>query len=223
VVVLDEAQDLPELWVLAVASLVARDGRWYAFADGQQDPFDADASLPDFLEVEHELRENFRNPAAIAAFVAGFGEVELDCVTGDGPEVRYVAAPAERVVARTSEVARELQRDERTGDEDLAVLWLFHNPNRGGNDRLAEAALAGERVATNSASFKGTERPAVVLGLDMDPRKRDRADEVRRAIYASATRARSLLVVVGDPASARALGFHSLARHLSVAEIEVGS
>ena len=122
------------------------------------------------------MRENFRNSAALAAFVAGFGEVELDCVTGDGPQVRYVAAPAERVVARTSEVARELQRDERIGDEDLAVLWLFHNLNRGGNDRLAEAARAGERVATNSASFKGMERPAVVLGLDMDPRKRDRAE-----------------------------------------------
>jgi hypothetical protein len=214
VVVLDEAQDLSELWVLAVSELVARNGRWYAFADGQQDLFDADPALPDFLDVEHELKENFRNSPAIAAFAAGFGAVELDCVTSDGPEVRFVTVPQDRVVERTAELARKLQRDERIADGDLAVLWLFHNPNRGRNDEVAERALAGERVETNSASFKGMERPAVVLGLDIDPTKRDRADEVARAIYVSATRARSLLVVVGDPASADALGLDDLAARL---------
>jgi hypothetical protein len=126
--------------------------------------------------------------------------------------VRYVAAPTEHVVSRTTEVARRLQRDERIADRDLAVLWLFHNPNRGRNDEVAEAALAYERVATNSASFKGMERPAVVLGLDVDPTKRERRDEVRRAIYAASTRARSPLVVVGDPDAASALSLHDLAR-----------
>jgi hypothetical protein len=94
------------------------------------------------------------------------------------------------------------------------VIWLFHNPHKGENDRLAEAALAGGRVETNSASFKGMERPVVVLGLDMDPSKRDRTDEVSRAIYTAATRARSLLVVVGDPEAADALGFDRLAAQL---------
>jgi hypothetical protein len=214
VVVLDEAQDLPELWVLAVAELVARNGRWYAFADGRQDLFDAHAALPDFLEVEHELRENFRNSRAIAAFARGFGDLELDCVVGEGPAVRFHAVPGDHLVARTTEVARKLQRAERIADHDLAVLWLFHNPHKGENDRLAAAALAGSRIETNSASFKGMERPVVVLGLDMDPDKRDRADEVSRAIYTAATRARSLLVVVGDPEAADALGFDGLAAQL---------
>jgi superfamily I DNA/RNA helicase len=96
VVVLDEAQDLSEAWVLAVSSLVARTGRWFAFADGQQDLFHADAALPDFLEVHHELRENFRNSRSIATFAAGFGAVELDCVTGEGPDVRFVPIPRPR-------------------------------------------------------------------------------------------------------------------------------
>jgi len=172
VVVLDEAQDLSELWVLAISQLVAREGRWYAFADGQQDLFDADAALPDFLELEHELHDNFRNSRQIAAFAGGFGDVELDCVSGDGPPVRFVAVPGEHVVARTREVARKLQRDERVVDGDLAVLWLFHNPFKGAND------------------------------------------EVARAIYAAATRARSLLVVVGDPDTVAHLGFHDLADRL---------
>jgi len=218
VVVLDEAQDLTELWVLAVAGLVSRDGRWYAFADGQQDLFRADAALPDFLEIEHELRENFRNSRSIARFAADFGDVELDCVTGDGPDVRFVPVDGGKVVDHTEVVARRLQREERIGDRDLAVLWLFHNPHRGATDELAKAALAGERVATNSASFKGMERPVVVLGLDIDASKTDRAEEVARAIYTAATRARSLLVVVGDPADAEALGFSTLANQLREAE-----
>jgi hypothetical protein len=113
VVVLDEAQDLTELWVLAVAGLLSRDGRWYAFADGQQDLFHADAALPDFLEIEHELRENFRNSRPIAAFAADFGDVELDCVTGDGPDVRFVPVDGDEVVEHTEVVARRLQREER--------------------------------------------------------------------------------------------------------------
>jgi hypothetical protein len=58
------------------------------------------------------------------------------------------------------------------------------------------------------------ERPVVVLGLDVDPDKVDRADELRRSIYAAATRARSLLVVVGDPEAVATLGFQELARRL---------
>lgn len=217
VIVLDEAQDLTELWVLAVASLLAKDGRWYAFADGQQDLFHADAALPDFLEVEHELRENFRNSRSIARFAADFGDVQLDCVTGDGPEVRFVPVGSAEVVEHAEVVARRLQSDERVRDQDLAVLWLFHNPHRGEADELARAALAGERVATNSASFKGMERPVVVLGLDIDASKADRSEELSRAIYTAATRARSLLVVVGDPEAAETVGFVGLAKRLRVA------
>ena len=214
VIVLDEGQDLSELWVLALAGLLSRQGRWYAFADGQQDLFHADAALPDFLDVTHELQENFRNSRQIAEFASQFGDLELDCVTGDGPPVRYVAGHGEHVISRTSEVARKLQRHERIAEADLAVLWLFHNPHQGRPDEVTVRALSGERVETNSASFKGMERPVVVLGLDMDPSKTGRRDEVRRAVYAAATRARSLLVVVGDPDAAGALGFTDLADRL---------
>lgn len=214
VVVLDEAQDLSELWVLAVAAMVRRDGRWYAFSDRHQDLFRADPALPEFLEIEHELRENFRNSEQIAAFAARFGPIEVDCLTGEGPAVRYVAADHDRLLARTDEVGRRIARDEKIDEGDLAVLWLFHNPHRGRTDEIAEAALARGLVRTNSASFKGMERAVVVLGLDMDPDKADRRDEVERAIYTAATRARSHLIVVGDPDVAAAYGFDDLADDL---------
>ena len=214
VVVLDEGQDLSEMWVIALAALERKGGRWYAFSDRQQDLFQSNAELPEFLEVHHELRENFRNSASIAAFAEQFGDIETDCLSGDGPPVAFVACPTDRVIARAGEVAKRLVRDEGLDESDVAVLHLFHNPFRGHTDEVARATLAGELVTTNSASFKGMERPAVVLGLDIDPAKTDRRDEVRRAIYAAATRARSHLTVVGDPDVAAAYGFDELARDL---------
>lgn len=83
-VVLDEAQDLSEDWAMALSGLVARGGRWFAFADPAQNLFAADAALPDFLEVHHELQENFRNTRRIADFVDDFGPIEIDCVAGEG-------------------------------------------------------------------------------------------------------------------------------------------
>jgi hypothetical protein len=201
VVVIDEAQDLREDWALAVTSLATRDGRVYAFQDDQQDLFRADAALPELLDVQHELKENFRNTPQIAAFAARFGEVELDCIAPEGPPVRFVDCAPEDVIAETRAVADRLQREEGVRDEQLAVLWLYHNPFQGRTDEVVAAYRDGQRVETNAATFKGLERPVVVLGLDM------RADEnpgaLNRNLYTAATRASALLVVVGDPESLR--------------------
>lgn len=210
-VVLDEAQDLGELWVLAVAGLVARDGRWYAFSDRQQDLFLASGALPDFLEVEHALRENFRNSRQVAEFASWFGDIERDCVTGDGPPVRFVACDADRVPERAKEVAKKLMRDDAIPAHDLAVLHVFHNPMKDRSGEVAQAAMDGDLVHTNAATFKGMERPAVVLGIDLRPGDEDRADEIRRTIYAAATRARSHLTVVCDPELAASHGYAELA------------
>lgn len=51
-------------------------------------------------------------------------------------------------------------------------------------------------------------------GLDIDPEKTDRVEEVRRSIYVGASRARSALTVVGDPDVAEAYGMKQLARQL---------
>jgi hypothetical protein len=213
-IVLDEAQDLSDVWMFALDDLLTPGGRWYAFADRHQDIFASEASLKDFLELEHELRENFRNTRHIAEFAAQFGPTELDCINADGPPVRFVATASDDVIERTVVEAGRLQRDERIPDNHLAVLWLFNNPMRGRNDELAEEAAAGQLVRTNSATFKGIERPVVVLGLDLDPAKADRGEEAGRTIYVAATRARSHLTVVGDPDVAQAYGFADLADQL---------
>ncbi len=196
VVVIDEAQDLREDWALAVTGLATREGRVYAFQDDQQDLFRADAALPDLLDVHHELRENFRNTPQIATFAARFGDVELDCIAPDGPPVRFVECAPEDVIAETRAVADRLQREEGVRDEQLAVLWLYHNPFQDRTPEVVDAYRAGRRIETNAATFKGLERPVVVLGLDL------RADEdleaLRRNLYTAATRASVLLTIVGD-------------------------
>ena len=57
-----------------------------------------------------------------------------------------------------------------------------------------------------------------MLGLDIDATKTDRTDEIRRAIYTAATRARSMLIVVGDPDDAEAIGLSALASQLRGAQ-----
>ena len=196
VVVIDEAQDLREDWALAVTGLAKRDGRVYAFQDDQQDLFRADAALPELLDVHHELKENFRNTPQIAAFAARFGDVELDCIAPDGPPVRFVECPSADVISETRTVADRLQREESVRDEQLAVLWLYHNPFQGRTDEVVAAYRAGERVETNAATLKGLERPVVVLGLDL--REHEDLEALNRNLYTAATRASALLVVVGE-------------------------
>jgi hypothetical protein len=196
VVVIDEAQDLREDWALAVTGLATREGRVYAFQDDQQDLFRADAALPELLDVHHELKENFRNTPQIAAFAARFGDVVLDCIAPDGPAVRFVDCTREDVIAQTRAVADRLQREESVRDEQLAVLWLYHNPFQHRTDEVVAAYRDGRRVETNAATFKGLERPVVVLGLDL--RDDEDPEALNRNLYTAATRASVLLVVVGD-------------------------
>lgn len=197
VIVLDEAQDPTELWLLALAGLQRDGGRWYAFADRQQDLFGNAPGLADFLDVDHQLRENFRNSRQIVEVVTWFGDVETDCLTGDGPPVRFIRVPQDRVEGRTAEIARKLVRDEGFLPAQVAAIWLYHNPFQGDPEGLIAQDREGAMVTTNSAAFKGMEREVVVLGLDL--REGRTREDNRRAIYTAASRARSQLVVVADP------------------------
>jgi hypothetical protein len=204
VVVIDEAQDLREDWALAVTGLAQRDGRVYAFQDDQQDLFRADAALPELLDVHHELRENFRNTPQIAAFAARFADVEIDCIAPDGPHVRFVPCATGDVIAETRAVANRLQREESVRDEQRVVLWLYHNPFQNRTSEVVAAYRSGQRVETNAATFKGLERPVVVLGLDL--RDDEDLEALNRNLYTAATRASALRVLAGDERAAARFG-----------------
>jgi len=220
-VVIDEAQDLTDDWALALAGVLEQGGRLVAFAHTEQDLFGAGAPIAELCDHTHTLAESFRSTRQVAEAAAVLTEplagapAAVEHVAGDGPPVRYVAAGSEAVarVAR-SEVDR-LRRDDRLTDADLALLHLFANPHRGDAPAVAAADAAGELVETNCATFKGRERPAVVLALDLRPDKADHAAEAARTAYVGATRARSKLVIVGDPEVVATYGFSELAERLA--------
>lgn len=214
VVVLDEAQDCSEHWVWAVDALVRRDGCWYAFADEQQDLFGAGAELPAFLEVHHQLRENFRSTPQVATFAAGYGRVATDCVAEDGPPVELVAVdggtdPVAAVLAAARRAADELVRRRHLAPQDVAVLHVRANPR---------GVVDDDVTLTNIASFKGLERPAVVLALDLDPDRPLPEEALRRLVHVGASRARAHLTVVADPAQCADHGLTDLAAELRAAD-----
>lgn len=219
-VVVDEAQDLTDAWALALAGLLDERGRLVTFAHTEQDLFGAGAPIRELCDHTHTLTESFRFTRQIAEAAAALTEplagqpAPVELVSGDGPPVRYVAADTPAVSAAAHKEMDRLRRDDRLSDGQIAVLHLFGNPHRGDAPAVAEADAAGELVETNAATFKGRERPAVVLALDLDPHKADHAAKAARTAYVGATRARARLVVVGDPEVARAYGFTGLAARL---------
>lgn len=222
-IVIDEAQDFGEPWLLALDQLLTPNGCWFAFAHADQDLFHTGAVLDQFFVHRHQLRESFRKTKQIAAAATMFTEVlagspaDVEIVAGDGPDVRWIPAPAEHVIARARETQRKLQRAERLQHHDMALLYLFNNPHKGNSEAVVNAEDHGELVVTNAATYKGMERPVVVLGLDLNPEKAARRETVARVAYVGATRARSLLVIVGNPEAAAAYGFTKVAVALDAA------
>lgn len=219
-VIIDEAQDLTDSWALAVAGLLDERGRLVAFAHTEQDLFGAGAPIRELCDHTHTLTESFRFTRQIAAAAATLTEpaggqpAAVELVSGDGPPVRFVAAETDTVIPTARREVDRLRRDDRLADADIALLSLFANPHRGAVQAVADADAVGELVETNCATFKGRERPAVVLALDLRPDKADHAIEAARTAYVGATRARSQLVVVGDPDVVEAYGFEELAGQL---------
>jgi hypothetical protein len=220
-VTIDEAQDLTDTWALALADLLDERGRLVAFAHTEQDLFGAGAPIGELCEHTHTLTESFRFTRQIADAAAALTEpldgapADVEHVAGDGPPVRYVAAEPDAVAHTARKELDRLRRDDRLADADLALLHLFTNPYRGEAQAVVDADAAGELVETNCATFKGRERPAVVLALDLRADKADHGADAARAAYVGATRARSQLVVVGDPDVVEAYGFNETARRLT--------
>lgn len=225
-IVLDEAQDLTDLWIYALAGLLADRSRLHAFAHTEQDLFGARAPLEELVDATHQLRESFRSTRQISQAAEDFLEVlhgqaePVECIAGEGADVAYVAAPAEHVPARAREHAKRLFKDDRFSPGEVAVLALFANRHKGDAAAVAESEEAGELIETNCATFKGLERPVVFLALDLHPDKAARAGDAARAAYVGATRARALLTIVGDPDIVDAYGFTRVAGKLRTSKAD---
>lgn len=209
IVLVDEAQDFAAPWWDAVHALLAdpQDSQLVVFRDDEQSLY---GRAP--IELAHavavELRENVRNTRQIAGLLAAIPGGELDTCRGlDGPSVQFHETAAEDVADRAASIADALIAAGawQPGDVALLTTWRRHPRQRALADVLGpegfSALLAeGRELAVSTVqSFKGLERPVVVLAVDGFHRAAE-SDDVLRV---GASRATHLLIVVADRAVLR--------------------
>lgn len=200
-IVVDEGQDFSPIWLDALRCVTrgVEEAPFFVFADPRQDLWRRGWDLNAEYPFVWELTRNMRNTLPIAKRVAAIvgGDAQGRGIPGPDPIWRTSEGPAkERDVVN----AVEHLLDEGFGPASLVVLC--------GSARMAERlrersigpfsfGLWGSRgIPVETVSrFKGLESQAIILVLD-GPFPLDG----RTSAYVGMSRARSVLVVVGDNA-----------------------
>ncbi len=221
-VVVDEAQDFGDLWWPSLLRCLRDpdDGGLYVFLDDAQRVFPRGVDVPLQL-VPVTLRENLRSTKQIAQV---FGALSPDTLTPrgmNGPRVRIVDVPAAAAVGAADDAVEALL-DEGWNPGQVALLATgrrhpaqVNEVSVGGYAAYWDAFFAEEDVFFGHVlGFKGLERPAVVLSVNG---VRDEA-RAREMLYTGLSRARSLLVVVGDRSWIEGVGGEAVRRRLTEAE-----
>jgi ATP:corrinoid adenosyltransferase len=208
-VVVDEAQDFAPLWweALLACTKDPDGGEVYAFMDDHQDVYrrwggaSPDRAHPAAGLVPIHIDENLRNTRKIADTFKSFaGEHftprgstglpvrRVECATDDAlgfaddsVEALMDEGWASNQIALLTTKSRHPVHKEHVDNGSLAEYWLDFHANNG--------AFYGHVLG-----FKGLERSVVVLCVN-GFKELDRAGE---QLYVGLSRARSLLVVVGD-------------------------
>ncbi len=222
-VVVDEAQDFGDLWWPSLLRCLRDpgDGGVYVFLDDAQRVFPRDGRVPLEL-VPVALDENLRSTKQIAQV---FGALSDDVVKPrglDGPLVRVVDVPATAALEAADDAVEALLEEEwPPGDVALLATGRRH-PEQvnevalGGYAEYWDAFFAAEDVFYGHVlGFKGLERPVVVLAVN-GVRDLGRAREM---LYTGLSRARTLLVVVGDRQWIEEVGGEAVRRRLEKAEV----
>lgn len=218
--VVDEAQDFADSWWPAlIAGLRDRDaGGLYVFADERQRVF-ARQGRPPVTLFRYSLDENLRNTKQIAQTFGSLAPAQMRYRGGDGVPVRFVDCPTDDALGRADDEACALL-DAGWAPEHIALLTTGRRHpvqverQHLGHDAYWSSFWDGDDLFYGHVlGFKGLERPAVVLALN-GFRDLDRAREM---LYVGLSRARDLLVVVGDAGQVRAVGGEGVARRLGVA------
>ena len=200
--VVDEAQDFSDDWWSPLLTTLgdAQDGPVVVFQDDLQRVFAGRGRIP-FAGVEVELDENLRNTQEIAAVFDPLHGRPVKARGPDGPPARLVRSTDDQAVHDADLVVAQLIA-EGYPVESIAVLTTYRrHPThdrlvRGGGAAAYWRRFASDEVFyTTVQSFKGLERPVVVLavnGFNFDAVERE-------ILHVGMSRARSMLVVVADP------------------------
>ncbi|WP_422114785.1 NERD domain-containing protein [Brachybacterium sp. UNK5269] len=202
-IVVDEAQDFADIWWDGL-QLCLRDpdeGVLFVFTDEHQTVFDREGRAPVTLNP-FPLDDNLRNTSTIARTFAPLTPIEQRPRMGEGAPVRFVEAEADGAVAAADDMVERLL-GEGWGPGQIALLTTrSRHPVQkeqvelyGYDGYWDEFFAATDVFYGHVLNFKGLERPVVVLAVNGF----GAAERAPQLLYVGLSRARSLLVVVGEP------------------------
>ncbi|MFP5315113.1 MAG: NERD domain-containing protein [Actinomycetes bacterium] len=225
-IVIDEAQDFAPLWWEALLACTKEPDRSevYAFMDDRQDVYRRWGGSHDGVHgpaaelTPIHVDDNLRNTRRIAETFKGFAGEHFTPRAGTGLPVRRVECSTEDALGVAEDCVDALIA-EGWANNQIALLTTRHrhsiHQDHFDSGTLEEYwrefhANEGEFYG-HVLGFKGLERSVVILCVD-GFKEMDRAQE---HLYVGLSRARSLLVVVGDPALLAEIGGRRLERALS--------
>ncbi len=221
-VVVDEGQDFGELWWPSLLACLSdpEDGGLFVFHDEAQRVFSRHGVVPIDLPP-YLLNENIRNTKRIAQLFSSLSGERLRPRGMEGAPVRLVEVPTEEVVGRADDAVDALL-EEGWEPGQIALLTTGHRHPEQANavDVGGWAAYWDEFFAEQDVfyghvlGFKGLERSVVVLAVS-GFKDLDRAREM---LYVGLSRARSLLVVVGQRSLLESVGGDGVRNRLTRAE-----
>lgn len=218
-IVVDEAQDFGPAWWSAVqAALVDPDhGGLILFADADQAVFGRDASaLPPLTPLN--LSVNVRNSEPIARGARVLASDPVEHLGVSGPEVVLIDVPMDDALsAADDEVDLILAAGWDPVDIALLTTGSRHpvQVERAGDnaDAYWDSLWENDDIFYGHVlSFKGLERPVVILALN----DWKRPEHARELLYVGLTRARDQLVICGPRAELERLGGAALLDALRV-------
>jgi ATP:corrinoid adenosyltransferase len=229
-VVVDEAQDFAPLWWLALKMCLKdpESGEIYAFMDDQQDVYrrwkahtleEGTAPLADLVPIH--IDDNLRNTRRIAETFKGFAGAHFRPRGATGLPVRRVRCSTEDALDLAGDCVDALI-EEGWATNQIALLTTRHRhpvhqehfDNGTIADYWREFHQDDAEFYGHVLGFKGLERSVIILCVN-GFRDMERAAE---QLYVGLSRARSLLVIVGDDAEITAAGGRNLDLALRSAE-----
>jgi hypothetical protein len=219
-VIVDEAQDFADSWWRPVLKSLRdeEEGGLYVYSDENQRIF-ARFGRPPVQLVPLMLDHCLRNTRQIHEAFGPLAPSRMYASGGDGPAVRFVpASPEDAIAVADDEVDALLEAGWRP--ENVCLLTTGHRhpvqiERTGFHDQDGYWKTfwdTDDVFYGHVLGCKGLERRAVVLCVN----EREARDRARERLYVGMSRATDELVVVGDPATVRAIAGDQVAHRLGI-------
>jgi hypothetical protein len=219
-VIVEEAQDFADSWWRPVLKSLRdeEEGGLYVYSDENQRIF-ARFGRPPVQLVPLMLDHCLRNTRQIHEAFGPLAPSRMYASGGDGPAVRFVpASPEDAIAVADDEVDALLEAGWRP--ENVCLLTTGHRhpvqiERTGFHDQDGYWKTfwdTDDVFYGHVLGCKGLERRAVVLCVN----EREARDRARERLYVGMSRATDELVVVGDPATVRAIAGDQVAHRLGI-------